>query len=206
MLPNCLLSLIVKLREQNKGSMFQITLFDSQPCERFFRQMRTMTTMNYTKINFPLNDLLHLIQRVELQYDIIYNKLIDKGIVFPRISTNTSRTETTFSAFEMPSNEELVATIEKAKNEAIREVSKFGIIIDETDIERCEIKRRHISSKEIAIDNDDDDDSDSDEEGNSDIFSSIFSNRTEPINLPSYEITSQVEKERSVKKSTSSTK
>lgn len=190
---NCLLGLIIKLREQDKASFFQTTFFDSQECERFFRQMRSMTTMSYTMINFPLHGLLNLVQRVELQYDIIYNKLMDKGIVFPRINIHEKTIEDTAPTFNMPSNEELVDTIKKARIEAIHEISKFGISINEIDVERCEMKRRVISAKEIATEDDDDDVDASDEEVDSDLFSSIFYNRTEPINLPTHEPTSEAD-------------
>lgn len=157
-----LLSLVVRLRESNQASLFQTHLFDSQPCERNFRQMRSMTTMNYTKINFSISDLLHLIERVELQYDIIYNKLESKETVFPRIGLDTLKdiipdTESPSESLaesnteiKMPSNYEIVSTIKIARSKALNDISKFGINIKEADIVHCDVRTQAISHKEDA--------------------------------------------------------
>lgn len=158
-----MLSLVVRLKYSNQGHLFQTSIFDSQSCERTFRQLRSMTTMNFTKINFSINDLLHLIGRVELQYDIIYNKLASSGIIFPRIKIDN----TLDNKFDMPSNEEIISIVKEAQDTALNDIRKFGIKINPSDIEHCDVKMRPVpklvpseesASKDDDLDQDLDDD------------------------------------------------
>lgn len=144
---HCLLSLVIRLRVQNQESLFHPTLFDSQTCERFFRQLRSMTTINFTRINFSMNDMLHLIERIELQYEIIYNKLSNTGIIFPRIKID----DLTDIVFKMPANEEIATTVKRAQNAALDDIKKLGIKMNGDEIENCDLKT-------IVITDDDADD------------------------------------------------
>lgn len=149
---NCLLSLVVKLRESRKAFLFKPYLFDSQMCEKTFRQLRTMTSMNQTKINFSMNEMMHMIERVELQSKIVYNKLANTGIIFPRIKiddTSSLSCETESSTeFTMPSNAEIVKTVENAKNTAINDINIFGINAYELEIEHCDVVTRNLSTED----------------------------------------------------------
>lgn len=64
--------LIKQFRDQNNGELSLPPIFDSQTCEKAFRQFRSMGSMEFTKINFTLYDLLHMISRVEVQNEIAY--------------------------------------------------------------------------------------------------------------------------------------
>lgn len=70
-----LLELVRRFRNEEKHELFLTTLFDSQACERTFRQFRAMGTPNFTKVNFTLYELLHMTRRLEVQNDILYTKL-----------------------------------------------------------------------------------------------------------------------------------
>lgn len=61
-----MLHLITKFRNANEPQLFLPGIFNSQGCEHTFRHFRTMATANWTKINFNLYELLHMIGRVEL--------------------------------------------------------------------------------------------------------------------------------------------
>lgn len=115
--------LIIYLRHIGKPGMLMTYLFDSQPCERTFRQMRSMSTANWTQINFSLSELLHLVERVELQNDIAFYKLANV-VNFPRIQVEKSNEN---PLYEMPSNEELIIVIENALKDAVQCASKFGM-------------------------------------------------------------------------------
>lgn len=69
-------------RDSNMGKFYLPTLFNSQPNEEIFRQFRSMGTISYTKINFSLLKLFHLVGRVELQNNIVHVKLAGKGVFF----------------------------------------------------------------------------------------------------------------------------
>lgn len=75
---------IVKLRDGQKSQMFQPNRFSSQPCEHKFRHMRAMGTANFTKINFTLYEMLHMISRVELMQNIAYSKWDEGSIIFSK--------------------------------------------------------------------------------------------------------------------------
>lgn len=65
-----LIILIKHFRDENLKEYFIPTILNSQPCEETYRKMRSMGTINFTKINFTLLELFHLIGRVELMNNI----------------------------------------------------------------------------------------------------------------------------------------
>lgn len=136
-----LVSLTQSFRDQNMEKLFLPSLFNSQPNEEIFRQFRSMGTMNYTKINFSLLELFHLVGRVELQNDIVYVKLAEKGIFFPRNKINSAKT----NEFPLPSNSEISNEIMKAKKDALNEISEFGISIEAAEIASYE----HVHNSEL---------------------------------------------------------
>lgn len=121
-------------REHNMEKLFLPSLFNSQPNEEIFRQFRSMGTVNYTKINFTLLELLHLVGRVELQNDIVHVKLPGKGVFFPRNRMNNAN----INNYPLPSDDEISSVMEKAKIDAIDEVSKFGMSIEADEVAACE--------------------------------------------------------------------
>lgn len=64
-----LISIIQAFRDKNLQHLFLPTLFNSQPCEEYFRQLRSIGTINFTLINFTLLQVFHLVSRVELLND-----------------------------------------------------------------------------------------------------------------------------------------
>lgn len=140
-----LIHLILKLRNSGKPELFLPMLFDSQPCERTFRQMRSMGTVNWTKINFTLQDLLHLISRVELQNDIVLDKLAGVEIKFPRFQHYTDPSVVLITS--LPSNEEIISIIKKAQQNAVLKAASFGMNVGSIDILSCQLRLRLIQSK-----------------------------------------------------------
>lgn len=64
-----------KFRNRGEPEMFLPPIFDSQACEKLFRRFRSMGTTNFTKINFSILELIHMVGRVEVQTDIAYCQL-----------------------------------------------------------------------------------------------------------------------------------
>lgn len=60
-----------KFRDTHRPDLFLPTLFQSQACEQTFRQLRSMTSINWTKINFSL-EVIQQIGRIELQNNIVH--------------------------------------------------------------------------------------------------------------------------------------
>lgn len=132
---NLLIS-IKKLRNEKLEELFIPTLFNSQPCEETFRQMRSMGTINYTKINFTLLELMHLVGRIELMNDIVHLKLADVDVKFPRRNTNAL----TSNHFSLPSDKEIEEVLLETPNTAMIDTKKFGMNITSNSIKECQLK------------------------------------------------------------------
>lgn len=124
-----------KFRNEKMDELFMPTLFNSQPNEEIFRQFRSMGTMNFTKINFTLLELFHLVSRVELQNEIVYIKLADTGVSFPRNKLNRAQ----LNQHKLPSDSNMLNIVNKAKTAALDAALKLGIKIDAKDIDKCDI-------------------------------------------------------------------
>lgn len=109
---HALVYLITKLRMSQQTELFLPHLFSSQPCEETFRHMRSMGTANHTKINSTLNELLHMIARVEIMNKIIHTY---KDITFPRTELKTKKSEEIYTENSLPNDEELISTMQRAK-------------------------------------------------------------------------------------------
>lgn len=116
-----LIKFVKLFRERNAPEQFLIRLFNSQTCENFFRTLRSMGTTNYTKINFSLLEVTHMIGRVEVATDIAYCKLNLEGIKIP----NKRHGKTII--YKLPTDEEINIEISRAKSDAIRKAEWFGI-------------------------------------------------------------------------------
>lgn len=191
-----LTQLIVKLRNSKSSEMFIPNIFDSQPCERTFRQLRSLGTINYTKINFSLIELLHMISRIELQNDIVYDKLFNI-IEFPRTSTNPLFTQA--SAESLPSNNEIAKTIKKALLNANQTAVQFGMSSEESrDLSRfieCPLNKLTHQKQKSAATNaessaEDKDNSSEDENRVEDLVEDSLTNRSENTNLRNYNTSS----------------
>lgn len=137
--------------------------------------MRSMGTINHTKINFTMMELLHMISRVEIQNDIVYNRLANIA-KFPRISIN----ELAENTITMPSNEEVATSIQRALKDSIECAAKFGISCNEPDIQICDSKKKTIPNNK-NVNEEDMDTSDDDLED-------LFTNRDENINLKGFDV------------------
>lgn len=129
-----LLKLIRIFRDENKPELFLTTLFDSQACERAFRQFRSMGTPNFTRINFSLLELLHMVRRIEVQNEILYRKL-PQNIDLPKLKKERQTT----AIYVLPTEEEIEECLIRAKRFALNDASQFGMLIKADEIDECEI-------------------------------------------------------------------
>lgn len=144
-----LLDIIGKLRDLNLPEQFLPFLFTSQTCEETFRILRSMTTINWTRINFTMLEVLQMMGRLELVNNIIYDKLSTK-VKFPRIQNKPEK----YIVYDLPTNDEITTVLKEAKTQAILNASKFGMKIEEEDLELCGIlkEKRGKSSQPTAND------------------------------------------------------
>lgn len=147
-----LIELLIKLR--NQPSMFITEYFSSQRCEQFFRQMRSLGTANYTKINFTLFELFHMISRIELMNKIIFEH---EEIISPRIKPKPQQTPSSTAASSnenLPSNEEILETVIRARNDAIDAAAGFDMHVTWEQITSCDLKNMMESTDDSDLDSD----------------------------------------------------
>lgn len=106
-----------------------------------FRKVRSMGTTNYTKVNFTLLELMHLVGRIEIMNDIVYFKLADIDVKFPRNSINKLNK----SPFKLPTDADIETIIMKASAAAIADAKKFGMNVMHDDIKYCKLNDIEIS-------------------------------------------------------------
>lgn len=142
---HALIELIVKLRTMGQPNLFKPWLYSSQPCENTFRTLRSMGTANYTKINFNLNEVMHLIGRLEMVQKTVHG---NQGIIFPR-----SVLKETEHAVILPSDNEILNEMLNARSNAIRKAAEFGMHVSETDITNTELQfsRQNQAEEIIAL-------------------------------------------------------
>lgn len=123
-----LLTLIRKCRDENRPHQFLPTLCQSQTCEHFFRQLRSMGTTNFTKINFSVLELLYMVGRIEVQNEILHFKLNNKDIIFPKFEVDTRKTV----SYDLPTEIKINEAMNRAKLRAIKKAEELGMSVDET--------------------------------------------------------------------------
>lgn len=76
-----LLIIIEKCREKNEIDIFLPWLFSSQPCEKIFRQTRSMTSTFSTMVNYSLLDIMKRLNRIQAINEISTDlgKLVFRG-------------------------------------------------------------------------------------------------------------------------------
>lgn len=142
-----LISLTKKFRNGKIEELFMPSLFNSQPNEELFRQLRSMGTINYTKINFTLLELFHTVSRVELLNNIIYIELAGKGVFFPRNQLNKAR----LNQHKLPSDEDIDTIINKAKLAALKDAVELGMRVEAHEIETTDVLQKYECNAPIQL-------------------------------------------------------
>lgn len=137
---------------QNEPKKFLLPIFNSQACEHAFRQFRSMGSVNWTRINFSLLELLNMIRRIECQTDILYNKLAGLDIELPKLRTKTSSDK--IKIYPLPSDEEITECLERAKCNAISDAAKFEMHVDAVDIETWKLPNTNVDMDDEAFEDD----------------------------------------------------
>lgn len=144
-----LISAIQFFRDINQPELFIPCYFSSQPCENMFRKMRSMGSVNFTKINFTLYELIHMIRRVELLNEITYLRLQGQNIVFPRIEKYAASQKDSQSSYKLPSDTEIKETLIKAKINAMEKATSLEMTTADSNayIDQCSFTTRETKSK-----------------------------------------------------------
>lgn len=129
-----LIFIIVFLRKSNSKQFFMLKNFSSQPCEEFYRQIRSFTTVYSTMANCTTKEAIGRVKKIQLQSDISTS---NTEFLFPRnLCSNDSSKE---NSFEMPTESEIIDIVENCKTSAINDAIGFGLLKKPLSNIPCEI-------------------------------------------------------------------
>lgn len=109
----------------------------SQPCEATFRQVRSMSSTFSTVVNCSMIDIIYRIRKIQLQFDIVH---ICKGTYkFPRLESKEKQKASASTLQLLPSEQDIIALIEKAKSDVVKDMSNLDIDISKLDF-KCQVQ------------------------------------------------------------------
>lgn len=121
------LVLILKyLKGEQLTHLFSAHLLSSQPCESFYRQLRSLTTVNSTVINCSVKEIMHRISRIQLLNDISNDK--ESGFIFPKSLKPIDSSSIRYGESDFPTDIEIFGIIQCCKKSAVEVAEKVGMI------------------------------------------------------------------------------
>lgn len=118
-----LIMCISYLKEIDRPDLFLPHLFESQPCESLFRQLRSFTSTYSTVANCTVKEALSRISKIQLQNDIIHGT--SSHFVYPRLSKQQKSIE---NYYHLPTRNEIVAEIQNCQRDAFTKAKSLGLI------------------------------------------------------------------------------
>lgn len=112
------------LKQVNKPELFIPSLFESQPCENIFRQIRSLTSVYSTVTNCTVKETTSRISNIQFQNQIM--QLTSKQFVYPRLK-NPSNVQ---NKVELPSQDTIHKEIELCQKLAKCTAIKFGLVAE----------------------------------------------------------------------------
>lgn len=141
-----LLILLDKCRETNSPQSFLPWLYSSQPCEKFFRKTRSLTSTFSTVVNFDMLDIIQRRHRIQTLNNIVSEagKLILKNpkksltkcfilgtnFIFPRENKTKKLGINSVRNNALPSVNEVEAVLERAKSDALKDSKQLSLYLD----------------------------------------------------------------------------
>ena len=92
-------------------------LLGSQPCEKVFRAMQSMSGMFSTIINFSMLGFLRKLHQMNIQLKL-EGEMKQSGNVFPHLNKHSQKDGTMNSKVSDVSNEDILEIVKQAKVEA----------------------------------------------------------------------------------------
>lgn len=121
---HAMVQIILFLKATNQPKYFKPWLYSSQPCEGFYRLIRSFTPCFSQVTNCTVKDFLHRVHKIELQKEISSDS--SNNFIFSEKIKTKNDTQT--NDFLLPNKNEILQTILKAKKEAIDNAIGFGLI------------------------------------------------------------------------------
>lgn len=136
-----------------KSGVFFPDLYASQPCESTFRQLRSFTSTFSTVVNFNMLDLIHRVDKIQFQCDIINNS---KGTIkFPRFEKKAANVS---QGIKKLNRSTVQSEIERARQSVMNDFEKLGIDTSKLNL-HCQVRpvfEQNIPESDSDLDSDDD--------------------------------------------------
>lgn len=116
--------IILFLRASNQPNLFKPWLYSSQPCEGFYRLLRSFTPCFSQVTNCTVKEMLYRIHRIGLQNDISNDS--SNKIIFPDKLKAKYHERT--NDFTLPSKDEILQEIIEAKTKAVDDAIILGLM------------------------------------------------------------------------------
>lgn len=131
-----LVLLMIYLRKCKLPHLFKPYEYESQPCEKEFRQIRSFTSTYSTVANCSVKEILNRISKIELQNEIASDA--DDLFKYLRMGNNKS----VHVSFDLPPLSAIYETIELAKQNAINDAFNLGMLksVDTEGVVACLIQ------------------------------------------------------------------
>lgn len=117
-----LVLILLYLEGNQMPNLFLPGLIDSQACESFFRQIRSMSSTYSTVVNCTVKEIIGRINRIHLQNQVCMNP----NFVFPRIKNSLQFSDKII--YDLPNKIQIFEQIEKSKHEATDLALRYGLI------------------------------------------------------------------------------
>lgn len=139
-----LIALLLYLKEIGAPHCFFPPLYGSQPCEHTFRLIRSMTPTNSTVVNCSTKGFIERTQHLQYANQLITVDL--SKYVFPDLNAKVERSLKSSEVIkELPTEDEIIKTVELAKNRAIQDAAALGLSTKAYD-EMC-----HLNILEVLV-------------------------------------------------------
>lgn len=124
---HALVNILVYLKEKKMTHLFLPFLMSSQPCESFYRQIRSLSTVNSTVTNCSIKEILSRINRIDILNGISNDK--NTGFVFPKtLKSIDSLPHVKFKETEFPTRPEIFKIMQDCKLRAVDTAKRLGMI------------------------------------------------------------------------------
>lgn len=119
---------LIQCRDNRHPEQFNIQIMSSQPCETSFRELRSMTTLNHTAVNFTMKEVEQRMQKVQMKLLIMYRRR--NLINFPSLLRQDQKVSET-PVYDLPNDNEICNAILEAENNATNLLIFVGCTVDE---------------------------------------------------------------------------
>lgn len=142
-----LVKCILYLKKIGKPELFLPYLFESQPCEAIFRQLRSMSPVNSTVTSCTVKETNSRISKIQLQNEIMHSTSTE--FIYPRLNKKSIYTNAVYS---LPSAEQIYNEIVFCEKSSITTATKLGLIkkgMATRDTFVCKINPHAISTEKV---------------------------------------------------------